>query len=386
MTTRRSGRLAEAFPDVRISSTADCPYRMRVSRDPDDPGWDAFLASNPSSNHLQTSLWGRVKAPLGWRATRLVATRDGETVAGAQLLTKRLPLLGSIGYVPRGPVLADGDSALAQMLMNQLHIVARSQRVLLLVVQPPGGGESLAGSLGGSGALPGRLEVAPTATLLIDLSADLDKILGRMRPETRRTVRRLSERSVQVRDGTEEDIDTFHRLLEGSSRRQRFTPAPREYLRHMWRTLHPHGLVKLFMVECEGEVVSAMLVVAFGDTVTLKRGGWSGRHARCRPNEAMIWAIISWAKAQGYRYLDFDGIEPEAAGALLEGQGLPESLKQTATSFKLGFGGRPVLLSTPHVFVYNPFLRWGYRSILSRLERWPGTTKVVDAIRGINRN
>jgi lipid II:glycine glycyltransferase (peptidoglycan interpeptide bridge formation enzyme) len=359
---------------------------MRVSEEAEDPGWDAFLASRLHGNHLQTSLWGQVKAPLGWGATRIVVTEDSEIVAGAQMLTKRLPVLGRIGYVPRGPVLSSGHPELARAVVGELHRVARSRRMLFLVAQPPGGNEAVAGALRESGFLPGRLEVAPTATLLLDLAADLEDILARMKPDTRRVLRRFSEGRVQVRDGTEGELDTLHRFLEGSSRRQRFTPAPREYLRHMWRTLEPHGQVKLFVVHCEGEDVSAMLVIAFGDTVTLKRGGWSGRHGHCRPNEAMIWAVITWAKAQGYRYLDFDGIEVEAAGALLEGEALPESLKQTPTSFKLGFGGRPALFPRPHVFVYNPVLRWGYRTVVPGIENWSGLTKVVDAVRGINRN
>ena len=78
-------------------SAAGAGYRTRVSYESDDPAWDAFLAATPGGDHLQTSLWAQVKAPFGWRAARVVVTRDDRIVGGVQLLIRPLPLLGRLG-------------------------------------------------------------------------------------------------------------------------------------------------------------------------------------------------------------------------------------------------------------------------------------------------
>ncbi len=53
----------------------------------------------------------------------------------------------------------------------------------------------------------------------------------------------------------------------------------------------------------------------------------------------MHWHAIKWAKDQGFRYYDFEGINPEAAKLTLEGKPLPDALRNSIHRFKIGFGG-----------------------------------------------
>ena len=78
--------------------------------------------------------------------------------------------------------------------------------------------------------------------------------------------------------------------------------------------------------------------------VQQKKGGWLGEHRDRHPNEALHWAAIQWAKAHGYRYYDFEGIDPAAAELALRGVPLPEPMRQSVARFKLGFGGEVRLL------------------------------------------
>ena len=74
-----------------------------------------------------------------------------------------------------------------------------------------------------------------------------------------------------------------------------------------------------------------------------------------------------WAKAHGYHTYDFEGIEIEAAKMVLNNEPLPDSLKQTVTSYKLGFGGQVKLFPQAYDHVYSPFLRWGYDTVFPRI-------------------
>src|SRR4051794_9934694 len=74
--------------------------------------------------------------PAGGRPGILV--RDGgQIVGGCQLLVRSVPLIGAIGYVPRGPVLASRDPAALDAVLDALRDHARRRRILLLKVQPP---------------------------------------------------------------------------------------------------------------------------------------------------------------------------------------------------------------------------------------------------------
>ncbi len=356
-------------------------YRTHASTATDDPAWDAFLAATPGGDYLQTSLWAQVKAPFGWRAVRLVVTQDERIVAGAQLLIRPLPLVGAVGYAPRGPLIAVDDPELTRLVLDELHRVAKGHRVQYLMVQPPSNGITLAQQLPHWGFRPSPIIMAPIATIRFDLSLEPDDLLARMRKKTRQHIRNGLRAGVTVREGTETDLQTFYRLHVATSERQNFLPYPETYFSGMWRVLRPHGYVRVFLAEYQEEVVSALVVLVFRDTVYTLAIGWSGRHARAMPNEVLYWSAILWAKAQGYRYCDFTWIDPRIARAVLDGEVLPDCLRHTATFFKLGFGGQVTLFPGGYDYVYNPLLRSIYRVVGRLIYQLPVVRNVLNRLR-----
>ena len=52
----------------------------------DDAEWDAFVAAHPNGSILQTTNWARLKNRFNWAARRVWLKKDGQLVAGAQIL------------------------------------------------------------------------------------------------------------------------------------------------------------------------------------------------------------------------------------------------------------------------------------------------------------
>jgi lipid II:glycine glycyltransferase (peptidoglycan interpeptide bridge formation enzyme) len=265
--------------------------------------------------------------------------------------------------------------------MDGLHRVAKVHRTQYLVVQPPCSSEALADQLLRWGFQPSSIHVAPVATVAIDLTKALDDILAQMKSKTRYNIRLSRRKGITVREGTERDLSTFYRLLVATGQRQQFPPYPEAYFSKMWRALVPWRYIRLFLAEYAGEAVSAVLLIPFGDTVIYKKGAWSGRHGKRRPNEALHWAAIKWAKAQGFRYYDLEGIDPKAAGAIVDGRPLPSSLTETVTRFKLGFGGQVVFYPESYDYAYNPLLRWAYARLGRRIANWSVIENALDRLR-----
>jgi lipid II:glycine glycyltransferase (peptidoglycan interpeptide bridge formation enzyme) len=359
----------------------DTPYTVRVSSDSEDREWDAFLAASAQGHHVQTSLWAQVKTPLGWSAVRLVVKRGPDVVAGAQMLIRLLPLVGGIAYVPRGPVCETDDAGLVTLIIDHLHRIARLRRVQYLVVQPPCSHAPLVSQLEASGFRASAIEVAPRATILLDLSADLNALLAGMQRRCRHYVRSAERKGLAFRCGTEADLPTFYRLHVATSKRQNFSPFSIDYFWQLWRVLAHRGQLKLFLVEHGGEALSAQVVVAFGNTVLAKSIGWSGRGRDLHPNESLLWGVIQWAKSQGFRYYDFEGIEPQTATAILRGEAIPESMQHSPTGFKLRFGGRVTLFPPAYDYLYNPLVHFACRALGPMLARGPMLAKAAARLR-----
>ena len=356
-------------------------YKIKLSYKAEEPDWDAFLVDAIGGHHLQTSLWGQLKAFSGWRAARIIVTRGEQIVAGAQLLMRPLPLIGNVCYVPKGPLFTSNDPELRNLFIDKLQQMVKTHRIVYLIVQPPCNDEAFAHQLTKLRFQQSKNRLFITATLLVDLTMDLDKILAQMRKKTRQHIRVGQRKGISVREGTESDLHTFHHLLGTAGKRLKFSPDPEEYFRTLWRLFNPHGYVKLFLAEYKGEAVSALLTIPFGDTVLCKRIGWSGDHLKRYPNELLHWATIKWAKSKGYRSLDFEGVDLKVARTLLSGEPLPDETMKGATFFKLGFGGRITLFPEAYDYIPNPILRLVYTRMFPKIVNSSLGTKAYRYIR-----
>lgn len=345
---------AQASP---LMSVAYRGYQVQVSREMDDPEWDAFLAAASGGNYQQSSLWAQIKTVSRFQAIRIVIRDDGDIVGGAQVLIRRFSLIGGYGYVAMGPLVASAEPQLVKTVVDAIDEVARKQRIHYLVVQPPWRAEAVTDCFRDRGFFATSRDVAPPATLLIDLTETLDEILGQMTSRTRQNIRVAERKGVVVREGTERDIPTVHRLLLATGKRHNFSSPPEAYYRELWQNLAPRGFLKLFLAEFAGEAVTALFVISFGDTAVAWRFGWSGRNGGFHPNELIEWAAMKWAKANGYSYFDIGGINRKLAGMIERGEAIPKPVA-ARNYFKLGFGGKLAFYPQACAYIYNPFLRW----------------------------
>ena len=342
---------------------ADKNFTVRVTRELQDPDWDSFIARCPGGHHEQSSLWGQVKACYGWEPLRVIVSRAGEVLAGVQVLSRRFGRWGRIGYVTRGPIAVCDEPELVEIVLLQLHQLAENERFAYLVVVPPYDGKGLLTVLERLGFRQKPNVLPPsgvmTATLLLDLSDDLDTLRSRMRTNTRRNIRRAGRKGIVVRDGGADDVDTFRQLMWALCERRGTSPTPpqKDFFENLWRIFHPAGFIKLFVAELAGVPVSATLIFPFGDTVRLWKVGWAGDHAEMKPNDVLYWEVIRWSKENGYRFFDFVWIDTKLAKALQGKDPVDWETVDGMSYFKTGFGGIPVVLPSPYYRFYHPLLR-----------------------------
>ena len=51
---------------------------------------------------------------------------------------------------------------------------------------------------------------------------------------------------------------------------------------------------------------------------------------------------------------------------------------------KLGFGGEVRLFPGAYDYVYNPFLRWGYNTIFSKISQMPVVENIMNYVRTVS--
>jgi lipid II:glycine glycyltransferase (peptidoglycan interpeptide bridge formation enzyme) len=335
---------------------------------PEPDNWDAFVEAR-GGHLLQTSRWGRLKRLFGWQDQVVALSRRDEITAGALVLFRPLPLgLGTVAYIPRGPVVDWSDEAQVEALMQTLDEAARARRAILLKLEPDSpDSPSLRQRLLQLGFRSSPQTVQPPRTIIVDLNGTEEELLARMNQGTRRKIRLAGRKGISVRRGNASDLASFNELMRVTGQRDAFGVHSPDYYQRVFELFAPDHAA-LLMASYEGKDVAGLMVFAWGRTAIYLYGASSNEERERMPNHTLQWEAIRWAREQGCTTYDLWGI-PDADQAELEAQfeGRHDGL-WGVYGFKRGFGGRIVRAVGAWDRAYQPL---GYKAY-TLYTRWRG--------------
>lgn len=320
----------------------------------DGSKWDQLVESF-RGHVLQSDGWGQLKGKFGWNAERVVWPESGVPRGAVLILYRRLAPALTVAYVPRGPTVPQvGD---LQPFLARLVEHVRGRGAFMLKVEPDWyAGDERDAILSNAGFLRTPETIQPPATIHIDLTADPETILARMKSKWRYNIRLAEKKGVTVRAGGTADFPAFYELMRVTGERDHFAIHGLDYYRTAFELLRPGDHVRLLIAEYEGKALAAIFVTAFADEAIYLYGA-SGNEERNRmPNHALHWDAIRWARERGCARYDLWGI-PETALEESDDANLPSSLYQ----FKQGFGGQTVRYSGAWDFVFSAARHQAYK-------------------------
>jgi lipid II:glycine glycyltransferase (peptidoglycan interpeptide bridge formation enzyme) len=318
---------------------------MRVLKVSDAQAWDSGLLRLPNPHVLQSWTWGEFKSRHGWNATRLLWQQDGQTVAAASVLQRKMPRLPvSILYVPKGPALDWARAGLVERVLDDLEGLARQEGALCVKIDPdvyypdhapsfstrPACAPDTARMLEQRDWRYSNEQIQFRNTVLLDLTRSEEDLLAAMKQKSRYNTRLAVRREVTVRQGTAADLGIFYRLYAETSQRDGFLIREPAYYDDAWGSFLQAGLAHLLLAEVAGETVAGLMLFTFGPTAWYMYGASSSRHRKHMPNNLLHWEGIRRAKAAGCTLYDL--------------WGAPDQLDESdpmwgVVRFKLGLGG-----------------------------------------------
>lgn len=279
---------------------------------PDDR-WNAFVAQHPDAHLLQTTGWAALKQRVGWQSERVALVSEGQLVAGAQTLLRRLPWGQTLAYVPKGPLVDWRNPAQARALLAALAEVTTPHHPALLKLEPDlANSEQLDLILASYGLRRGHT-VQPRSTIHLDLSAGPDAVLAAMKQKWRYNVRLAERKEVTVRAMTAADLPAWHTMNAETGQRDGFGVHEAPYYDAAFH-LFSADEARWLLAEWEGQPLAAIVVFALGKKSWYMWGASSNRERPRMPNHALQWAAIQWAYSRGCTSYDLWGI-PDEVGA-----------------------------------------------------------------------
>lgn len=315
------------------------------------------------SHFLQTDFWASFKEAHGWKSFRVqgrynpatyLDTCAGLKTAGftCSILTRTfsLPLVGrvSLAYIPMGLELPESpeimvESKLYGKILSDFSYNLRrflEKNTLCIRFDIPIDLLSLEEREAYRKAIPCRFapdNIQPPDTVLVDLTATEDEILGRMKSKWRYNIRLAEKKGVEVRRGAAKDIEIFYDLYKTTSRRDGIAIHNKEYyldlLERGQSVASKDTRVDLYIASYQGEPLAAIITLFAGVEAVYLYGASSNSHRNLMPAYLLQWVAIKDARAAGCKVYDMYGIPPT------DDEGHP---MHGLYRFKTGFGGKIV--------------------------------------------
>jgi lipid II:glycine glycyltransferase (peptidoglycan interpeptide bridge formation enzyme) len=335
-----------------------------------------------AESFLQSRFWGGFKACFGWKPfyfSACLAEEDGaERRAHLLVLYRRLAPFFGFAYVPWGPELelpADERAPFMEDLAARLKALLPGDTVFIRFDLPwQGGNETLA--LREQNGWPGRgfraaaVTVQPPDTVIVDLDAEEEEILARMKSKWRYNIGLAERKGVTVSryaaayllhgDDGLKTFDAYYRLYEETAARDGIGIHGADYYRTLFEKAAqtaPDAVpvdIRLYLANHEGEAVAGIVTLFRGAEAVYLYGASANRKRNLMAPYALQWSAMLDAKAAGCVHYDLYGIPPHSA------EEDPDHPMAGLYRFKTGFGGRIVRRPGCHDYVYRPLFAAPY--------------------------
>ncbi len=280
---------------------------------------------------LQTTEWLKFQSFIG---RKTFSYNNGKIKAN--IIRHDLPFRKNYLYIPHGPEINFGEiqSGLkneADNFLKYLKGLGKENKSIFVKMEPL---EDIVMEIVYRKNLKkSKKSIQPTRTVVVDLNLPEEVLLSRMHHKTRYNIHLAEKKGLKLEE--KEDVQGFWKLLKKTAKNDNFSTHGYEYyekLIEFFSSSTGSGQVadkeiktKMVFEMFGDKALAGAILLTFGDTVYYLHGAMDRDYKSWMAPYLMHWEIMKWAKAQGYHYYDFWGVDAKRWPGV--------------TRFKLGFGG-----------------------------------------------
>ena len=279
---------------------------------------------------LQSEEWLKFQNSLGRKTFNF---NDGKIKAN--IIQHNLPFGKNYLYIPHGPEVSLGEvqSGLKNEVDNFLQYlknIGRANKSIFIKMEPTE--DVVMEVMYRKNFKHSKKSIQPTKTIVIDLNLPEEVLLSKMHHKTRYNIRVAERRGLQLKH--KNDLESFWKLLKRTAKNDNFSTHDKSYYDKLLNYQDLNARIVFVehderpLTTVRDRLIAGAILLAFGDTVYYLHGAMDRDYKSWMAPYLMHWEIIKWAKANGFHYYDFWGIDPGRWPGV--------------TRFKLGFGGRQI--------------------------------------------
>jgi lipid II:glycine glycyltransferase (peptidoglycan interpeptide bridge formation enzyme) len=309
--------------------------------------WDGFVQSQDRYSFVQSWNYTEVLKTLCCDLRRIGVYEDEELIGLLPLMIIRARR-GNYLRMRHGPIL-DYRNVNSEFhmkgIVSYLKRYAKEKSLSFVRVQPIWQDNLMLIKNGFQKAPTHNLDGEQTLQLRLQNSKQEEKvsILQQMRKNTRYYIRKAEKEGTKI-VLENDDFESFYSLFIDTTKRQDYTPWPKQYYLKLFESFNP-GERNLYFAEVGGKKVALGLFIDYGRYRFYLEGALDINYSRYYPAYAIQWQSICDAIDKQLEIYDFwGGVSPKDEN----GKIVKNDPWAGINLFKEGFGGQQISMLHPH--------------------------------------
>lgn len=309
-------------------------------------------AYNKTVSHpLQSYEWGEFRKKTGIKVIRIGFYEHDELVTAFTLTLHAIPKTKwFIGYLPKTQIPT-------VLQMEAITKIGLEEKCIFIQLEPDARyTQQHEESLLSLGLTRAARPLFTRFTFILDLSKSEDELLANLHPKTRYNIKVAKRHNVTiVEKNTPEAFSDYLRIMQETTRRQKFYAHSQMYHKLQWQALphetkSPYNVLSshLLVANYNMKTLAAWVLFVFRDTLYYPYGASSSEHRETMASSLMMWEVIKFGKRLGLKKFDMWGALGHEPDQLDSWYGFHR--------FKQGFRPEHVEFVGSYDLILNPFL------------------------------
>lgn len=244
---------------------------MKFVTNIDKEKFNKFVEKHSKGHFLQTSEWGDFKGRYKWTVHRVGMEKDGELIATALLLVRKLPVVNkTIIYSPRGFVIDFNDLKLVEKFTEFIQDYCKKLNAVFVKIDPDilCKERDIDGNIVKNGEDNSHIieilkilgythkgfsldfnGIQPRFVFRLDITPSEEDIFKNFSSKTRYNIRLAERKGIEIVEGTREDLKKITEIMKITGERDNFITRPLFYFEKMYDEFVHTGHLKLFLAK-----------------------------------------------------------------------------------------------------------------------------------------
>lgn len=273
--------------------------------------YEEFIKNNRMCDFEQSLKWNKIKTY--WLNEQIIVKQDDKIRLIANILIRKIPVFGTIMYIPRGPIGEIENKKVIYELTEKLKLLAKKYNAFVVLMEPDilksnKEFKRIVKSFGykvnsRSKSFASSIQARYNLRLNLEDKTE-EELLKTFNSKTRYNIKLAEKKGVVIKEKGLPGLDEFYELLKETGLRDNFIIREKEYYK---KILEEFDGATILLAYYNNLPIAGIMPLTYGNKTWYLYGASGNSYRNLMPNYLLQWEAIKLARRNNSIGYDFKG-------------------------------------------------------------------------------